>query len=174
MILAMTSLTSLNQLDRAAFVAICGPLFEHSPWIAERTWERGPFATREALHAALCATMRAAPLDEQLTLIAAHPDLVGSAARAGQLTAESAREQGAAGLGNLSGEEISLFERYNAAYRQKFGFPLVICARENKKEAILAAFPVRLEHDRPTEIETALAEIGKIARLRLFDAVSGD
>ena len=50
----------------------------------------------------------------------------------------------------------------------------MICARENKKDAILAAFPVRLANTREQEIATALGEIAKIARLRLFDAVSED
>ena len=72
----------------------------------------------------------------------------------------------------LSADEIERFEQYNAAYRDKFGFPFVICARENKKEAILAAFPVRQQNTREQEIDAALIEIAKIARLRLFDAVT--
>ena len=48
----------------------------------------------------------------------------------------------------------------------------MICARENKKDAILAAFPIRLANSREQEIRTALAEIAKIAKLRLYDAVS--
>jgi len=98
-------------------------------------------------------------------MIRAHPDLVGRAA----LTAESAREQAGAGLNQLSPEEIALFQRHNAAYREKFGFPFVICARLNKKEAILAGFERRLPHSREQEIQAALEEIFKIAELRLRD-----
>jgi 2-oxo-4-hydroxy-4-carboxy-5-ureidoimidazoline decarboxylase len=47
----------------------------------------------------------------------------------------------------------------------------VICARLNKKEAILDAFPQRLKQSRENEIATALAEIYKIAELRLRDLV---
>jgi OHCU decarboxylase len=166
-----TSLTQLNASDRDGFVAVCGRFFEHSPWIAERTWLRRPFAARDALHVALCDTMYAAPREEQVKLIAAHPDLVGRLAREGKLTAESTCEQSAAGLTALSPDEVAAFERYNAAYREKFGFPLVICARENRKEAILSAFPLRLQNTREQEIATALGEIAKIARLRLEDAV---
>ena len=75
-------------------------------------------------------------------------------------------------LVNLSPQEVADFERYNADYRERFGFPFVICTRENKKEAILAAFPLRLRNSREAEIETALAEIGKIARLRLLDLIT--
>jgi 2-oxo-4-hydroxy-4-carboxy-5-ureidoimidazoline decarboxylase len=169
-----TTLAQLNAAEAPMFVAVCGPLFEHSPWIAERTAARRPFATREALHAALCATVDAAAPDEQLALVRAHPDLVGRAALAGTLTRESTGEQAAAGLGNLSADEVRRFQEFNAAYRTKFGFPFVICARENKKDAILAAFPVRLLNDAPQELRTALAEVFKIARLRLWDAVAED
>ena len=144
------------------------------PWIAERTWEKRPFASRDMLHAALCETMYAASKEKQVKLIASHPDLVGRMAREGRLTRESTTEQAAAGLSNLSPDEIQSFDRYNAAYRERFGFPFVICARENKNDAILAAFPARLNHTRDAEIATALGEIAKIARLRLLDAVSED
>ena len=168
---APISLAELNQLDRAGFVAICGPLFEHSPWIAERTFVQAPFASREALHAALCATLGMATNEEKLSLIRAHPDLVGRLAREGALTRESTGEQAAAGLTALTAEEVQQFDTNNAAYRAKFNFPFVICARENKKEAILAAFPVRLQNSPEQELATALIEIGKIARLRLWDVV---
>jgi OHCU decarboxylase len=169
-----TSLAQLDAADCDGFIAVCGPLFEHSPWIAERTWPRRPFASLDALHAALCDTMYAAGADEQLRLIASHPDLVGRLAREGRLTRESTAEQAAAGLTQLSGDEIAAFERFNAEYRTKFGFPFVICARENKKAAILAVFPRRLTNTREQEIATALGEIAKIARLRLLDRVCGD
>ena len=83
-------------------------------------------------------------------------------------------EQAAAGLTVLSREEIELFDQYNSEYRERFGFPFIICARENKKDAILAAFPVRLKNNVGQEIDTALAEIYKIARLRLIDAIAED
>jgi 2-oxo-4-hydroxy-4-carboxy--5-ureidoimidazoline (OHCU) decarboxylase len=45
----------------------------------------------------------------------------------------------------------------------------VICARLNKKKAILSGFGLRLKNSRESEIKTALDEIFKIARLRLQD-----
>ena len=169
---APVPLPALNAADRAGFVAVCGPLFESSPWIAERAWSLRPFASLEALHAGLMETVRAAAPEEKLALIGAHPDLVGRLAREGRLTVESRGEQAAAGLQELSAQEVGRFERLNREYRQKFGFPFVICARENRKEAILAAFPARLAHTREQEIAAALSEIAKIARLRLADAVT--
>ena len=161
------TLSQLNALPADELTAAVGPVFEHSPWIAARAAARRPFASLDSLHAALCAIVEHATADEQLTLIRAHPDLVGKIV----LTAESKGEQAAAGLTDLSPGEVTLFDRYNRAYKARFGFPFVICARLNKKDAILAAFPVRLQNTAEDERATALAEIYKIARLRLADLI---
>jgi 2-oxo-4-hydroxy-4-carboxy-5-ureidoimidazoline decarboxylase len=167
----MTTLSRLNAMDESQFVDTISHVFEHSPWIARRTYPKRPFASVGALHAKLVDTVRVADASEKLGLIRAHPDLVGKMAREGGLTRESTSEQAAAGLAALSPREVELFDRYNGAYRERFGFPFIICARENRKDAILAAFPVRLENTPGQEIDTALGEIYKIARLRLIDAI---
>ena len=163
----------LNALSHDEFVGAFGSVFEHSPWIAEETWPKRPFASMEELHRALCQTVADASEEQQLALIRAHPDLVGRLALAGGLTRESTNEQASAGLDKLSAQEVELFQTNNVAYQEKFGFPFVICARLNRKEAILNGFKTRLKNTREQEIQTALAEIGKIARLRLADIVSG-
>ncbi len=167
----MPSIDIINSLDRAAFTAALGHLFEHSPWVAEETWAKRPFASVETLHAALCATMRAAPADRQLALIRAHPDLAGRLARQKQLTAESTREQARAGLDQLTDAELAEFTRNNDTYKAKFGFPFIICARLNAKASILEAMAARLPNPPAVEFATALAEIEKIAWLRLSDFV---
>jgi OHCU decarboxylase len=154
-------------MDCDEFVRVVGPAFEHSPWIAERAAARRPFASLDSLHAALGDVVLRATADEQLGLIRAHPDLVGRAV----LTAESRDEQAAAGLTELSADEVGLFNRYNCEYQARFAFPFVICARLNKKDAILSAFPARLRNSPEQERQTALAEIFKIAQLRLADLV---
>jgi OHCU decarboxylase len=160
-----TTLAHLNVCPRDEFVSLVGPVFERSPWIAEAVTDRRPFASAEQLHAALCAIVRAAPADRQVALIQAHPDLVGQAV----LTAESSREQAAAGLMGLTPDDIARFDRYNTAYAARFGFPFVICARKNKKDAILRAFPERLTHSKDEEIAIALEQIFQIAQLRIAD-----
>ena len=167
------SIEQLNQLTQAEFVATCGPWFEHSPWIAERTWAYRPFADHADLLRALLKTVETATDAEKLSLLLAHPDLVGKLAEAGELTSSSASEQRAAGLIGLTLSEVELFNRYNLAYQQRFGFPFIICARENKKEAILAAFPRRLANLRAEELRTALSEVGKIAGWRLKTDLGG-
>ena len=167
----MFDVTTINRLDRAAFTAALGHLFEHSLWVAEETWAQRPFASVEVLHAALCATMRAAPRDRQLALIRAHPDLAGRLAQQKRLTAESTREQASAGLDTLTDAELADFTARNETYRAKFGFPFIICARLNAKADILAAMRARVSNPLDTEFANALGEIEKIAWLRLQDAL---
>jgi len=168
----MISPAQWNSLSRNEFIRFVGSAFEDSPWIAEVAWTKRPFANFANLRDALCETVRLAGEEKQLALIQAHPDLVGRAAFAGTLSRESTGEQASAGLNQLSPDEIILFQKQNAAYRDKFGFPFVICARLNKKEAILAGFEMRLKNSREQEIKTALEEIFKIAELRLRDLIA--
>ncbi|MBV8778936.1 MAG: 2-oxo-4-hydroxy-4-carboxy-5-ureidoimidazoline decarboxylase [Alphaproteobacteria bacterium] len=160
-------LGALNEANRAAFVAALGAIFEHSPWVAESAFSARPFASVEALGAAMTAAVRAAPAEAQMALLRAHPELAGAAARAGEMTSSSADEQRIAGLLSLSEAELARFRRLNAAYRERFGFPFIIAVRRHTKESLLLAFEMRLRHDRNIEIENALGEVFAIARLRL-------
>jgi OHCU decarboxylase len=159
-------------MERDAFVAMFGQVFEHSPWIAEAAFERGLPADAdqaEGLHRAFCAVLREAPAEAQRALIEAHPDLAGRLARAGRLTADSSREQAGAGLDRLTDHERARFTALNDAYQARFGFPFVMAVKGRSKAEILAAFERRLAHDQATEQATALAEIERIALLRLRD-----
>ncbi|WP_053227465.1 adenine deaminase [Solirubrobacter soli] len=157
------ALVPLELTPHEAFVARFGGLYEHSPWVAERAWRDGLEGIEE-IDAALRTAMYGASRDEQLALIRAHPDLGEKVA---PLTDHSRAEQATL---KLSGEDYDRFAATNAAYRSKFGIPFVICVREHTKDSILANADARLGNTVEQEIDTALGEIGKIARLRLEDA----
>jgi 2-oxo-4-hydroxy-4-carboxy-5-ureidoimidazoline decarboxylase len=142
-------------------------IFEHSLWVEARADARPSSGDR---HCDLMAVVRAAAAEEQLALIRAHPELAGKAAIDGGLTDCSAAEQASAGLDRLTPAEFDRFHALNAAYRDKFGFPFVICVRLTDKAGILAAMESRLANDRDTEIATAIEQIGEIVRLRLEEA----
>ena len=171
-----TAMSAVNQMDAGEAVDLLGGVFEHSPWIVADTWLRAPFGSVTLLHAALCNTLRSAAEVDQLALIRAHPDLVGRAALAGTLTRSSTAEQQAAGLAadGLTPDEIDAFSTYNSRYQERFGFPFVICARENRKASILAGFSDRIGNDPATERNTAIREIERIAWYRLQDLVEDD
>ena len=143
-------------------------LFEHSPWVEARADAAPSSGDR---HADLMAVVHAATPAEQLALIRAHPELAGKAAVDGTLTEASAAEQASAGLDRLTQVEYDRFHALNAAYRQRFDFPFIICVRLTDKAGILAAMAARLDNDRETEIATALEQIGEIVRLRRETAV---
>jgi 2-oxo-4-hydroxy-4-carboxy-5-ureidoimidazoline decarboxylase len=166
------TLAAINALDEETFTTALGFVFELSPWVVTRAHAAAPFASREALHAAMTAVLNGASEADRLALIRAHPELAGKAAIAKQLTAESLSEQAGAGLDRLTSQEFARFHELNAAYGAKFGFPFIICARLNDKTSILDAMSRRLAHDRSSEVDEAIAQIGLISRLRLFDAVT--
>jgi OHCU decarboxylase len=160
------------ELERADFVARFGHVFEHSPWIAAAAFDAGLPAdanTADGLHRALCAVLRASEDSRKRDLINAHPDLAGRLARAGALTAESTGEQAGAGLDRLSDDEFDRFTALNAAYLERFGFPFIMAVKGCGKEDILAAFEARIGNTPDREFATALAQIERIALLRLKD-----
>jgi 2-oxo-4-hydroxy-4-carboxy-5-ureidoimidazoline decarboxylase len=167
------TLEQLNRADKAAFVTALGEVYENSPWVAARAFEARPFATVADLVKAMSAAVAAASRDERLELIRSHPDLVGRAARLGDLTEASRAEQGTLGLNRLSDEEYARFEKLDEVYSSKFGFPFVICVRRQSRDAILDALERRAGNTADVEIATALAEIDLIARLRIAQIVKG-
>ncbi|WEX86020.1 2-oxo-4-hydroxy-4-carboxy-5-ureidoimidazoline decarboxylase [Sinorhizobium garamanticum] len=162
--------------DREAFVARFGGVFEHSPWVAERAYDRAAAAglTAGSVHSALCNAFRAASPAERLAVLKAHPDLAGKLAIAGKLTADSRAEQASAGLDRLSPEEHQRFIALNKAYTKKFGFPFIIAVKGLTKDDILAAFETRIDNSKEEEFETACAQVEQIARLRLRSMLPGD
>jgi 2-oxo-4-hydroxy-4-carboxy-5-ureidoimidazoline decarboxylase len=165
------TLDSLNTFDRTVFVAALGDVFEHSPWVAERVYEQVPFASVEALHAAMVAAVDAASPGEQLALIRAHPQLAGRAAIRGELTEASTREQRGAGLDQCTPEEFERLTELNTAYESKFGFPFIIAVRGHTRGSIIDAMQQRLTNDPMAEHAEALRQIARIASLRLGDMI---
>ena len=164
-------LDALNKADRQIFTAAVGEVMELAPWVAEETFAKRPFAGISALYQTMTDAVRNAPPERRQALISGHPDLAGKAAREGNLTADSAAEQAAAGLDKLSEQEFANFHRLNDAYRQKFAMPFIICVRRHGKQSILREFERRLKNDTTAEQKAALAEIFRIAALRLDQRV---
>ena len=159
-----------SQMEREEFVTTWGGIFEHSPWIADRTFELelGPaHDSATGLHNALCRMFRSASPAERLGVLQAHPDLAGKLAVAKRLTADSTAEQASVALDALTDDERSTFQRLNADYVAKHGFPFIIAVRDNTRASILAAFDSRIGNDTATEFKAACAQVERIALLRL-------
>lgn len=169
---ARTSLDALNTLPVSAFVSALGEVFEHAPWVAEAAAEGRPYPTVTALHDAMMQAIRSAPAERARTFIGGHPEL-GSRVKRADLTDHSQAEQGGLGLDRLSANEFERFSQLNAAYREKFGFPFIVCVRRHTRDSILDQFERRLANSVDAERDAALHEIGLITRLRLVALVDG-
>ena len=164
-----------TRMSRTLFVERFGEVYEHSPWVAEAAFDAGfgPDADgATGLASAMAAAMLAGSEQAKRALIDAHPDLADKLAEAKALTADSAGEQAGAGLDRLSADEHAKFTALNESYRARFGFPFIMAVKGKSRSDILAAFERRLGHDQSAEYDTALAEINRIAALRLKDILS--
>jgi 2-oxo-4-hydroxy-4-carboxy-5-ureidoimidazoline decarboxylase len=161
--------------QRLAFIQRYGGIYEHSPWVAEQAYEEAAgIDDPDQLAKIFARHVDAAGHGRKLALIRAHPDLAEKTAIGARhtsdlrgLTEASRAEQSSAGLDQCSSEEYAKFRELNDRYRKKFGFPFIMAVRGSKRREILAAFERRLQNDAGTEFDTAIAEIHKIARLRL-------
>jgi OHCU decarboxylase len=165
------SIDQVNQMDRQQFIDTFGTLFQGPPWIAEQAYSAQPFEDVYDLRRAFHDALFEAPPERQLELIQQYPDLAGVATREGRLSSRSSMDQAYAGLNQLDSDEYTTFDALTQAYKEKFGFPLVVAVRENTKETILRSGNARLQNSPAAEQATALVEIAKIANLRLLDIV---
>ncbi len=164
-----------TRLTRMLFLERFGGVYEHSPWIAAAAYDAGLKADAdgaEGLAKAMAAAATKGSDDQKRALIQAHPDLAGRLAQARRLTAESTGEQASAGLDRLSPDELARFTELNDAYRSRFGFPFIMAVKGKSKAEILAGFERRLANDADAETRTALAEIDRIAALRLQEILA--
>jgi OHCU decarboxylase len=157
------NIDEINRLSQKEFMERLGWIFESSPWVAERAWCHGPFASLDALHAAMVAEVEHATTDEQLALLRAHPDL---GARS-QMSSASVSEQSRAGLHQLTPEEYAELMQLNSDYRNEFGFPFLFAVKGCTKDDILRSLRERVAGSREDEFRTALEQVFRIARFRL-------
>jgi len=167
------SLDILNHAPSSEFVAALGGIFENAPWVAATVASRRPFGSVSELFAAMRQVVHDCEEERRLDLLRGHPELAGAAARSGNMTAESVAEQGSAGLDRLAGHRVALFEELNQTYRERFGFPFIICVRRHGGDSLLREFRRRVDAKPEAERETALYEVFRIAALRLDSTLDG-
>ncbi|HEY7740321.1 MAG TPA: 2-oxo-4-hydroxy-4-carboxy-5-ureidoimidazoline decarboxylase [Steroidobacteraceae bacterium] len=159
------SIAGINALDRDAFVARFGAVYEHSPWVAEQAWASRPFADREALAAAMREAVLQAGRDHQLALLRAHPKL-GTRLT---LSGFSRAEQSGAGIAAASAAERTELERLNAGYERRFGFPFILAVKNATLPEILESCRRRAGAALEAEFDESLRQVFRIAGFRLAD-----
>lgn len=164
---AQRRLADVGRWSLDEFAGLLGDVFENSPWVARKAWQRRPFADLGELHLHMMAAVHAADTAQQRALLCAHPELGGREAQTGTLTEASDSEQASAGLKSLRADELARIDALNAAYRAKHGFPFIVCARHYTKAGILFELSRRAALDTEREMAEALNQVAAITRLRL-------
>ena len=163
-------LDQVNKMTQAEFVETFGDLFQGPNWMVERAWEMRPFADTHALRRAFQEALFSGSHEEQRQLIEAYPQL-GSQFVADGLSGEaSLRDQSARGLTFLAEPDRDELAAITEAYRERFGFPLVISVRDaDSFDRIIEQGRDRLGNCENQEHAAALLEIAKIAGYRYDD-----
>lgn len=154
-------------LDLPDFLTTFGGVYEHSDWVAEAVYPQIYQGISTDMMAAEMATIvDGAGVDSQLRLLRAHPDLAGRLSLA-ELTEASREEQTGAGLDQCSPEELAEFHELNQQYCARFGFPFIFAVKGFHRTDILQAFRKRVTHTPTDEFTEALAQVHRIAHMRL-------
>lgn len=163
----VVTIKTLNEVSQSEFVHILKDIFEHSPWIPEKSWKYKPFSSLEDLHKKMVQVVEDAQYEEKLLLLQAHPNL---GARI-EMSSSSVDEQAGAGLNQLTLKEYEEFSDLNTQYMEKFHFPFIMAVKNRTKEEIYAAMQARAANSLSVEFETAFLEIYKISLFRLKDLI---
>ncbi|KAK7118371.1 hypothetical protein R3I94_022014 [Phoxinus phoxinus] len=164
-------ISAVNALTYEEFVELFGNVVEKSPIISAAIWSHRPFKDLTDIEAHITEFIHSLSDSGKEGILRCHPDLAGRDLQSGTLTRESREEQSQAGMTALDSAEILLMHRLNSEYKERFGFPFIICARLNNKADIVRRLSERLKNDRAAERELAIEEVKKISSLRLHNIV---
>ncbi len=155
-------------------VDLLGGIYEHSQWVVQElvaAHDPSSFSSVSELAAAMKSIVDGASREQKMDLLLKHPDLCQKVEQRKELTADSQAEQSKAGLSDLTAEELELFNKLNDEYKAKFGFPFILAVRNASKYTVLSALAGRVKHTVEKEFVDALAQVHKIAWMRLLDKV---
>jgi uric acid transporter len=163
-------LDQVNTMDRAKFAETFEGLFQGNRFAIEGAYAQRPFADTPALRAAMQDALFSLTPEQQDELLNSFPQLGADDLE----RAESRRDQSVLGLDRLNDDDYAEFAEMNHAYREKFGFPLIVAVRTlAKRHDVLEQGWARMDHAPNQERATALIEVGKIVDHRFDDLLSG-
>ncbi len=161
------SLGEVNDMTEDRFTQVFGHVVQDVPWAIERAFDQRPYADTRALREAFQDAVLTGSSAQQLELIQAFPNLGAEDATGHTLAVDHVA------LSNLSEDDHNDVVEMASAYREHFGFPLVICARETEHfDRVLKNGWSRVDNSPAVEKAFALIEIAKIANCRFDDLVA--
>ncbi len=168
------TLAEVNKMSREDFANTFGSIYQGPSWVVDRAWERRPFADTPDLRRAFQQALFSSTDEQERELIAAYPDLGSAAVSSGESGTSSMGDQSSLGLTILRDEEHEELGELTSAYREQFGFPLVMSVRDRDSfDQVIAQGRERLQNSPEQEHATALVEISRIASHRFDDLLAG-
>ncbi|MDL9937107.1 solute carrier family 23 protein [Gordonia sp. ABSL1-1] len=162
------TLDEVNAMTAEQFRVTFGNVVQDVGWVLDRAYDQRPFSDVHDLRSAFQEAMLTGTDDEQLELIRSFPNLGAEDEETGELVAIDHK-----GLSHLEETEHRNVVELATAYREHFGFPLVICARETERyDRVLRHGWSRMDNAELSEKSFALIEIAKIANYRFDDLVA--
>ncbi|XP_043929205.1 putative 2-oxo-4-hydroxy-4-carboxy-5-ureidoimidazoline decarboxylase [Protopterus annectens] len=162
----------INSMNYESFLDVFGNVVEKCPVIVAAIWSRCPFLSVSDMESSIAEFIDSLPQSGKEGILRCHPDLAGRDLLSGKVTAESQGEQRQAGLASLSPGEMERMKQLNSHYKNKFGFPFVICARMSNKAQIFQELSVRVNNPPSQELLKGIEEVKKICHLRIQAIVS--
>jgi len=161
------TLDEVNSMTKDRFTEVFGHVVQDVPWAVERAYEQRPFESTNALREAFQDGVLTGSSDQQEELLNAFHDL-GAEDETGHALAVDH-----VALSNLDEPDHNDVVELASAYREHFGFPLIICARETERfDRVLKNGWSRMDNSPAAEKAFALIEIAKIANYRFTDLVA--
>jgi uric acid transporter len=161
------TLDEVNSMTQERFTEVFGHVVQDVPWAVERAYEQRPYATTRALREAFQDAVLTGSSEQQLELLNAFHDLGAEDETGTALAVDHVA------LSNLDDDDHNDVVQLAAAYREHFGFPLVICARETEHfDRVLKNGWSRMDNSPAAERAFALIEVEKIANYRFEDLVA--
>ncbi len=161
------TLGEVNSMTKERFTEVFGHVVQDVPWAVERAFEQRPFDDTKALREAFQDAVLTGSSEQQSELLNAFHDL-GAEDETGHALAVDH-----VALSNLDEDDHNDVVELATAYREHFGFPLIICARETERfDRVLRNGWSRMDNSPAAEKAFALIEIAKIANYRFEDLVA--
>jgi OHCU decarboxylase len=158
----LVPIDEVNRLQRDRFIAALKPLFEAATPLADALYGRRPFTSYEQLIDTAEQVTHTLGEADRIAVLQAHPRIGESAAVLRRTSPLAYTEQG-----QEDPATDTALQQLNAEYEQHFGFRFVVFVNRRPRSAILEVLEERLHNPRDRELQTATAEMFRIARDRL-------
>jgi OHCU decarboxylase len=169
----LVRLSEVNNMSSQEFVRTFSGLFQGPDWVVERAYAQRPFSDTQDLRRSFQEALFAATPEEQEQLINSYPDLGAVSVAMGEEGEDSKSDQSVLGLTRLAEQEHQELASLTKAYRDRFGFTLIMAVRDQANiDQLLRHGWERLNNSPTQEHAAALIEIAKIATYRFDQLVA--